>query len=209
MTKATVSRNKLNSVDLTEKPGDDRGELLAQAMLGQNLRHGQLAANFAGRALVGTNDKLALMDCAKVIQSRTTDAIAGDLSFASAMLASQAVSLDSMFTEFARIALLNMAEYPDAMERYVRLAMKAQVNSRATLEALAKMHQTREQTVKHVHVNEGGQAIVTDQFHHHGGIENGKSINQPHAPESAAASGGASMRSTDANRDTMPIPRDA
>jgi hypothetical protein len=34
------------------------------------------------------------------------------------------------------------------------------------LEALAKLHQPREQTVKHVHVNEGGQTVVTDHFRH-------------------------------------------
>jgi hypothetical protein len=37
-----------------------------------------------------------------------------------------------------------MSEYLDAAERYGRLAMKAQGNCRATLEALAKLHQPRE-----------------------------------------------------------------
>lgn len=60
---------------------------------------------------------------------------------------------------------MNLGEYPQAMERYTRLALKAQGNCRATLEALAKLHQPREQTVKHVHVNEGGQAVVADHFH--------------------------------------------
>lgn len=41
------------------------------------------------------------------------------------------------------------------------------IKRRATLEALAKLHQPREQTVKHVHVNEGGRAIVADQIHQH------------------------------------------
>jgi len=98
------------------------------------------------------------------------------------MLAAQIVTLDSMFTEFARRAALNISEYVDAAERYARLAMKAQSNCRATLEALAKLHQPREQTVRHVHINEGAQAIVVDQFHHHSGApENGKSIKQSHA----------------------------
>jgi hypothetical protein len=59
--------------------------------------------------------------------------------------------------------------------------LKAQSNCRATLETLAKLHQPREQTVRHVHVNEGGQAIVADQFHNHaGGKENAKSAIQLH-----------------------------
>lgn len=56
-----------------------------------------------------------------------------------------------------------------ATETYARIAMKAQAQSRATLETLAKLHQPREQTVRHVHVNDGGQAVIADQLHHHGG----------------------------------------
>jgi hypothetical protein len=44
------------------------------------------------------------------------------------------------------------------------------------------MHQPREQTVRHVHVSEGGQAITADQFHSHtGGNHNAESADQPHA----------------------------
>ncbi len=51
----------------------------------------------------------------------------------------------------------------------MRLALKVKANSRATLETLAKLHQPREQTVRHVHVNEGGQAVVADNFHNYAG----------------------------------------
>src|SRR3546814_3872668 len=44
----------------------------------------------------------------------------------------------------------------------------------------------REQTVKHVHVNEGGQAVVADHFHQHtGDRENGKSVKQSDATGAA------------------------
>ncbi|WP_445191780.1 HGGxSTG domain-containing protein [Sphingomonas sp. Tas61C01] len=74
-----------------------------------------------------------------------------------------------MFTELAPRAATNMGEYPEASERYGRLAFKAQSNCRTTLNALAKLHQPREQTVRHVHVSEGGRAIVADHFHKHEG----------------------------------------
>lgn len=45
-----------------------------------------------------------------------------------------------------------------------------------TLEALAKLHHPRKRTVRHVHVNEGGQAVIVDKFHHHtGGQQYGQS----------------------------------
>ena len=66
-----------------------------------------------------------------------------------------------------------------------------------------KLHQPREQTVKHVHVNEGGQAVVADHFHA-GGRENGKSVKQSHA--TIAAGDGAALPGPDEARDGLPIP---
>jgi hypothetical protein len=91
----------------------------------------------------------------------------GDLTCASQMLVAQSVTLDALFAELIRRSLDNMGERFDAMERYMRLALKAQSACRSTLEILARLHQPREQTVKHVQVNHGGQAVVADQFHHH------------------------------------------
>ena len=205
MTKKAIKSDKANTVVLTQGPDDDPGEVFARAMLGQNLRHGHVAAIFSGHMMSGSGETLALMDCAKIVQQRATDAIGGDLSFASAMLASQAITLDAMFTELARRAANNMGEYLNAGERYGRLAMKAQSNCRATLEALAKLHQPREQTVRHVHVNDGGQAIVADQFHNHaGGAENEKSVNQSDATGPAGTI--AALPSPDPFGSGVPIP---
>jgi len=94
------------------------------------------------------------------------DTRGGDLSLASNMLTSQALTLDAVFTEMLSRATKNIGQYPEAMERYMRLALKAQAQSRASIEVLVKMHQPREQTVKHVHIdNRGGQAVVAESVH--------------------------------------------
>lgn len=194
---------------LDQRRDEDPGEVLANAMLGQDMRHGLVAANFAQNVLASTEEALALMDCASFMKKRAADAIAGDLAFISAMLASQALSLDNMFTEFARRAAINIREYPLATERYGRLAMKAQANSRATLEALAKLHQPREQTVRHVHVdNRGGQAVITETVQT-GEQENGVSVGQPLAIEGSAPSLGQPLWCENAEREALPIARDA
>lgn len=106
----------------------------------------------------------------------------GDLKTQREMLVSQSFALHGLFTELTRRAALNLGESLGAVETYMRLALKAQAQSRATIEALERLVNGREQTVRHVHVNPGGQAIVADQFHHHtGGAENEKSLDQPHA----------------------------
>ena len=123
---------------------------------------------------------------------------------ASRMLASQAVALDSMFAELARRAALNMGDHMDASERYGRLALRAQTNCRTTLEALAKLHQPREQTVRHVHVNEGAQAVVADNFHNHtGGKANAETDKQSHA--TGAAGKCPAMLGQDAEGNGVPI----
>lgn len=183
--KTPAPADKASKVVLTQGPDDNPATVLAQAVLGQNLRHGYVASTFAGGMINATGESLELMECAKVVQQRAADAAKGDLAFASAMLASQAVSLDTIFTDLARRSAGNMGQYLDAAERYMRLALKAQAASRATLEALAKLHQPREQTVRHVHVNSGGQAVVADQFHHHAGGSDEKAVEQSHAAPSA------------------------
>lgn len=61
----------------------------------------------------------------------------GDLSRPEALLVAQAHTLDAIFQNLARRASSNMGQYLDAAETYLRLALKAQSQCRATLEALA------------------------------------------------------------------------
>lgn len=61
----------------------------------------------------------------------------GDLQRAEAMLIAQAHTLEALFHELARRAGLNMGQYLQSAETYMRLALKAQSQCRATLETLA------------------------------------------------------------------------
>ena len=63
----------------------------------------------------------------------------GDLSDLEATLVSQATTLHSIFCEMARRSAVNMGAQIDSCERYMRLALKAQSQSRATLETLANI----------------------------------------------------------------------
>ena len=59
----------------------------------------------------------------------------GDLKRAEAMLTAQAHTLDAIFNNLARRAI--NAEYMDNLDRYLKLALRAQSQCRATWEALA------------------------------------------------------------------------
>lgn len=80
-----------------------------------------------------------------------------------------------------------------------------QAQCKANIEALDRLSNGRVQTVPHVHVNEGGQAVIADEFHHHaGGHENGKSNEQP--PATGTAGKSPTMLSQDAQGEGVPIP---
>lgn len=172
-----------NNALVIEQGKDETGaQAMARKLLQPAFKNAVAASSFMGKML-GTADAMpGLHDYATEVQIVAKGAAGGDLAMASQMLASQALALDAMFAEFARRSAMNMGDYINASERYGRLALKAQSNCRATLEALAKLHQPREQTVRHVYVNEGGQAVVADHFHNHRGAgENAESNEQSHA----------------------------
>lgn len=196
--------NALTVEQTTEETG---AQAMARKVLDPGFRHAVTASSFAGKVLGNSIEHPGLMDYVDHVLKVGGKAEGGDLAIASRLLASQAITLDSMFTELARRAALNMSEYVNAAERYGRLALKAQSNCRATLETLAKLHQPREQTVRHVHVNEGGQAVIADQFHNHtGGQENAETDNQPHATGPGAVGSGPAMLGHDAQGNGLPIP---
>lgn len=184
--------------------GEREVETMARVFTSPPARHGAVAGSFIGKMFGKLPGEPQFDDYGRAIAAKTEKAAKGDLALASEMLLAQAISLDAMFTELARRCAMNMGEHIIAAERYGRLALKAQSNSRAALEALARLHQPREQTVRHVHVNEGGQAVIADQFHNHtGGSENAKTGEQSHATGAAGQS--AALPSPDPFGNGVPI----
>lgn len=202
--KAADDMQPNNALRVEQLPDETGAKAVARTVLDPGFRHAVTAASFGGKVLGDTIEHPGLMDYIDHVLQLGDKAEAGDLALASRLLASQAITLDAMFTEFARRAAINMGEYMEASEKYGRLAFKAQSNCRTTLEALAKLHQPREQTVRHVHVNEGGQAVVADHFHHHaGGPQNGKSVKQSDATGAVGTS--AALPCPDAGGDGVSI----
>jgi len=199
-----VKAGKGNELAVEKRADEKIGRTLARITLDPQARNANLAMSF-GSNMFGDRLKPDIAESTAVLAEEIQRALKGDLSLASRIYTSQAISLDALFTDMATRSGNNMIQYPDAADRYMRLALKAQAACRSTLEALARLHQPREQTVRHVHVNEGGQAVIADHFHNHaGGRENGKSIKQSDATSAAGAS--AALPSSNASGNGVPIP---
>lgn len=173
-----MAPGETGKLELEKRTNEKIGRTLARITLDPQTRNANLAMSL-GSQMFGDQLKPEIAESSAVLGEEITRAMKGDLSLASRIFTSQAISLDALFTEMARRSGNNLGQYPDTADRYMRLALKAQSACRTTLEALAKLHQPREQTVKHVHVNSGGQAVVADAFHQHtGGTENAKTDEQ-------------------------------
>lgn len=188
------------------RKGEKIGRALARVVFDPGARHAYLAMGY-GSQLFGDQLSPDVVEMTEALAEVLGTTSQGDLTTASRLLTAQAVSLDAMFTELARRSFNNMGQYADTSERYMRLALKAQSSCRSTLEALARLHQPREQTVKHVHVNDGGQAVVADHFHTHGGrgALNEKSNERSHAT-TVTASERAALPGADEGGITVSVP---
>jgi hypothetical protein len=79
--------------------------------------------------------KLDLMECVRALAEQTRKVQRGDLAVLESMLAAQAVALNAMFTQLAfEASKMNIVDHID---RFTRLAFKAQSQCRATVETLA------------------------------------------------------------------------
>lgn len=104
--------------------------------------------------------KNGLGDSVLALQGHIDRVKRGDLSGPEGLLVSQAYTLNTVFTELARKAAENLGHYPDAVDRYLRLAMKAQSQSRCAIEALVEMKNPRQPVfAKQANITSGPQQV--------------------------------------------------
>ncbi len=97
---------------------------------------------------------------AGALQQDTQSMFTGDLSRAEAMLFGQAHALQAIFMNLARRSTTQ--EYMKNTETYLRLALKAQSQCRATLETLATIKNPPVVFAKQANINNGGQQQVNN-----------------------------------------------
>lgn len=104
----------------------------------------------------------ALLSLVNKLADDTKDMQAGDMKRAEAMLFGQAHALQSIFVTLAQRAASNIGQYIGATETYLRLALKAQGQCRATLETLATIKNPPVVIARQANINNGGQQQVNN-----------------------------------------------
>lgn len=90
------------------------------------------------------------------LESLVADASAGDTEQIDAILISQAQTLDALFNHLTRRSVMNMDQYFEAANTYMKLALRAQANCRVTLECFANL---KKPLVKQTNIAHGPQQV--------------------------------------------------
>jgi hypothetical protein len=137
------------------EPDVGKSETLARVALRPSVRAGITVQTYSKQ--FGELDLTALVDD---LAAQNSSVSKGDMARSEAMLMSQAHTLEAIFHELARRAALNLGEYINAAEIYMRLALKAQSQCRATLETLAAIKNPSPVTfVRQANVAHGPQQV--------------------------------------------------
>jgi hypothetical protein len=200
-------KSEANTLPVPVGPGDSHERVLAEIV----------ATGIAGNAFTiktyggGTFGELSLRECIAALKASTEDAQRRDTKRAESMLVAQATALNAMFGELARRAAINMGEYMDACERYMRLALKAQSQCRATLETLANIQNPPVVFARQANIAHGPQQVNNGAGETGGGMKS----SDPPALEAApgltegmlppAHTNGAGTNARTRARETTPI----
>jgi hypothetical protein len=148
--------NSKNTLNIRHQSTKSRERLMAELGLSAVVPNTSTARAFS-RQTVG---ELDLTESVAVVREKVSAVQAGNLGGLEETLTAQAVALDAIFNEMARRAALNMGEYINAAEIYLRLGLKAQAQCRATLQTLFEMKNPQPVAfVKQANIAHGPQQV--------------------------------------------------
>lgn len=151
---AVVDKTRL--LELRVRPGQTESQALAELVTRGTVASSSTVIDYSKNQHGG----LSLTDMARALKIQGEAVNRGDLSEAERMLNGQAVALNAIFNELARRAANNMGTYLGTTESYLRLALKAQAQCRATVEALAEMKNPHPVAfVKQANIAHGNQQV--------------------------------------------------
>ena len=125
--------DRSSRLDLVAKPGQTPEATIAELSVRGIVVNAYTAEGYL-KKLMG---ELDLNECVGALTAATEKVQRGDLTDLEAMLGAQAITLNAIFTQLARKT--SQMTLVDQIDRFTRLALKAQGQCRATVETLALM----------------------------------------------------------------------
>lgn len=145
-----------NTLKVTLREGEEMGAVMADLLISPELNAGIVSHAFTENTL--GQDVAGVTHLVDSLKSSTGRVNEGDLSTLEAMLVSQATALQAIFTSYARRA--QVQKYQKNLEAFMGLALRAQAQSRATIQALVDLKFPRQATfVKQANIANGPQQV--------------------------------------------------
>lgn len=154
--KTMASASKSLTLKHRARPPGTSEDAVRASMAVEGLAHNAVTAVQFSESPMG---ELGLTECLEALTASVAAVHSGNLRGAEALLVGQAVALNAIFTNLALRAKLNMGDYPDATDRYMRLALKAQTQCRATLETLATIKNPPTVFARQANIAHGPQQV--------------------------------------------------
>ncbi len=146
---------KQRKLVLTQKPNQSKDEAIAESLLKPSALSSAVIESYKDNIQGESVDFVLALG---ILEQEVIKVQSGDLTKIEEMLLSQAVALELMFTSLARRA--KAQEQLLQYETHMRFALKAQNQSRATLQALIQLKQPSQTTfVKQANIAQGHQQV--------------------------------------------------
>ena len=152
--KAPAKKKGSNHLDMVRQGNEGESATVARNVISPIVRGAATTQAFS--KIFGETDLQSLVD---ELGNQFIKVKEGNLTRAESLLTTQAHTLDAIFNELARRAALNMGEYLNTADRYLRLALKAQSQCRATLETLATIKNPPVIYAKQANISNGPQQV--------------------------------------------------
>lgn len=140
-----VSKRDPNALEVATKPNEDNAAALARTVLQPNVQAAVTLREYDKKF-----GHLDLTGMAEALKEHTKATMDGDMGRAEAVLIAQAHTLDAIYNNLARRAI--NSEFMNHLDSYLKLALRAQSQCRATWEALSAVKHPPIQYVKQLNM---------------------------------------------------------
>ena len=151
-----MKTREVEEIHIKGRPGEPEGEMFARASLSPLMK---AAATIQEYTI--SNTEYEISDLIVVLDNQVSKTLHGkNLEAAQRILAGQAYTLDAIFNKLAIEAASNVSRSYGGVELYLKLAFKAQSQSRATLLALNEIRNPRlANVVNQANISAGHQQV--------------------------------------------------
>ena len=154
----TTKKDAKNTLNLKAKTQADKTKRMNELAVSANILNASLAEPFFKDIV----SEVTLMHIVHGAKQQITEVQAGDMTSIKAMLVAQANSLQTMFVSLGRKASTQSALVQSTA--MFNLALKAQAQSRATIQALIELKYPKQATfVKQANISNGNQQVNNGQ----------------------------------------------